>query len=139
MKTPVTHTSATFRSRIWLLCLVAISALTFSSCGDEYYDYSPLEGSWELVEIDGFPVVESEVSEFTFFGDGSGVYGQYRPYPRWNESPISWEVDFTGAGAEYLYIYPYTGETWSYLLRLYPTYMELTDLTTGQRLTYRAR
>lgn len=126
-------------SRLMALALLFIVAMTVASCGDEYYEYSPLEGSWELVEIDDYRVLESEVSEFTFYSDGTGVYGQYLPYPRWNASPITWEVDYTGAGAEYLYIHPYTGGTWSYMLRLYPSYMELTDLLTGQRLIYKAR
>lgn len=125
-------------SRLMLLAVVLLTAFATTSCGDEYYEYSPLEGRWELVEIDGYPVSEPEVSEFTFYSDGTGSYGQYNPYPQWNSSPISWEAECTGGGAEYLYIYTYGGGTWRYLLRLYPAYMELTDLISGQRLTYRA-
>lgn len=120
------------------LCLVLVALAGLTSCGDEYYDYSPLQGGWELVEIDGVPVAEPYVSEFTFYSNGTGVYGQYNPYPQWTTFRITWETDIAPGGAEYLYIYPAGGGVWSYMIRLYPTFMELTDLDTGQRLIYNA-
>lgn len=132
------QTKKIFLRPLWILCLVIAVAATLTSCGDEYYDYSPIQGRWELVEIDGYPVSEMEVSEFTFYSGGTGVYGQYNPYPHWSVYQISWELDYADGGAEYLYVYPAGGGVWRYLLRLYPTYMELTDLDTGQRLVYDA-
>lgn len=123
-------------SRLWLICTVVVAATLFSSCGDEYYEYSPLEGRWELVEVDGYPVREIEVSEFTFYSDGTGIYGQYNNLYQWSTFPIRWEVDYAPGGAEYLYVYPYGGGCWRYLMRLHPTWLELTDLDTGQRLVY---
>lgn len=124
-----------------LLIVIAITAtMTLSSCGDDnpyYGDYSWFAGRWELTSIDGYPVSEPEVCEFIFWDNGTGSYGQYRPYPQWNESPITWDVDYTGGGATYLTIYPYGGGVWQYLARFRDSYtLELTDLDTGQRLTF---
>lgn len=120
-----------------LFSLTVVAMLSLQSCGDdEPYFGSPVAGRWELVEVDGYPVVESEVCEFIFYSDGTGVYGQYQPYPQWNESSIAWELDYAAGGAEYLYVYPGYGQMWRYLVRLYPTEMELTDLDTGQRLLF---
>ena len=124
-------------SRLWLICLTVMAAVSFSSCGDETYDYSPLQGRWELYSVNGVVVPELSVSEFTFYSDGTGIYGQYNPTGQWYTYGITWETEITPGGAEYLYIYTGT-DVWSYLIRLYYDRMELTDLDTGDRLVYNA-
>lgn len=122
-----------------MLAVVSVlAAVSLSSCGDEYYEMSYLEGRWELVSIDGWPVNEIDVSEFVFYSNGTGSYGEYvtPSLNSWSTYPITWEWEGTPGGAEYLYVYPYGGGVWRYLLRLYPTSMELTDLDTGRRLVY---
>lgn len=123
-----------------LLAVSLIAALSLSSCGDEYYETSYLEGRWELVSVNGYPVPEAAVSEFVFYANGTGSYGEYvnQMIGNWSTYPISWEWEQMPGGAEYLYVYPYGGGQWRYLLRLYPTQMELTDLDTGQVLLYQA-
>lgn len=125
---------------ITLLVVSMVAALSLSSCGDEYYESSYLEGRWGLVSIDGYPISEPEYSEFTLYSNGTGSFGQYAGggYGNWSQYPITWEWEQVPGGAEYLYVYPYSGGVWRYLLRLYPTQMELTDLSTGQVLVYQA-
>lgn len=123
-----------------LLAVSLIAALSLSSCGEEYYEYSYLEGRWGLVSIDGYPISEAEYSEFVIYSDGTGSFGQYAGggYGNWSVYPITWQWEQTPGGAEYFYVYPYGGGQWSYLLQLYPTAMVLTDLNTGQRLEYQS-
>lgn len=125
---------------IALLVISVIAAVSLSSCGDEYYEYSNLEGRWGLVSIDGYAITESEYSEFYINSDGTGSFGQYAGggYGNWSVYPINWEWEMAPGGAEYFYVYPYGGGVWRYLLRLYPTQMELTDLNSGQVLVYQA-
>lgn len=124
------------RNPLLLLGMTLIAVLWLTSCGDEDYYYEPIVDNWALVEIDGYPVSEPEVCEISLYEDGTGAYGQYNPYPHWSTFPIRWELDYAPGGAEYLYIYPFSGEVWRYIVRLYPMQMELTDLDTGQRLLF---
>lgn len=125
------------KNKLLLLCLSVAALAGFSSCGDEYYDYVPIAGHWVLDRIDGIPAHESEIVEFTLYSDGTGVYGQYNPYPHWSTYYIEWALDYGAGGAEYLYIYPnHSHEVWRYIVKLYSDQMKLIDLDTGQELLF---
>lgn len=125
------------KNRLLLLCLSLVALAGFTSCGDEYYDYTPIAGHWVLDRIDNHPVTEAEVVEFTIYSGGTGFYGQYNPYPNWSTYPIEWELKYGSGGAEYLYIYPgYSQEVWRYIVKLYSDQMKLIDLDTGQELLF---
>lgn len=121
-----------------LLIATIMAVLTMTSCGDEdQYYYSPIEGTWELVSINGMPVDEPQVCEFIFYGDGSGLYGQYNPFPHWSTNSISWDMSYTDGGADYLHVYTWDGQRWDYLVRLYQWELVLTDTYTGDVLRFR--
>lgn len=131
----------TIKNKLLLLCLSLVAMAGVSSCGEGYYEYSPLAGQWTLGQIDGRPVSDAEIVEFTFYSDGTGYYGyyDYNPYPYldWITDPIEWELKYSSGGAEYLYIYPYNShEVWRYLLWLYPREMKLVDIDTGTELMF---
>lgn len=119
-----------------LMLIALVASIAMTSCDDDDYYYSPIIGSWELVEIDGYPVYESDVVEFEFYPDGSGTYGQYDAYGRWSSSPITWETSMAAGGAMYLDVYTYDGQIWEYLMRNYSWSLELTDFSTGQQLLF---
>lgn len=60
--------------------VVVLSALSLSSCDDEpvYPTLDPnLQGMWQLVAIDGYPVGGYDANWLQFYGDGSGTYFYY--------------------------------------------------------------
>ncbi len=123
--------------KYFALCLVTlVTALSFSSCGEEEYYYSPLAGNWALVGIDGYPVAEADVVEFCLYDDGTGTYGQYYHPDVWSTVPLRWSIEETPGGAEYLHLHLYDGQHWVYMVRLYAWNMELIDLDTGRILTF---
>lgn len=120
-----------------IVCLVALS-----SCDDDddYYSDDFLSSyDWELVAINGMSISEMDVVEFEFYNYGNGTYSRYNEYGNWYSIPIQWEINATGAGAEYLTVYPGSGEQWDYMMRTYGgryPQLELTDLATGDVLTF---
>lgn len=132
-------------SPLMLLLASLIIAIGFTSCDDDepYYAEDFLTSyNWELVAINGYSVNELNFCEFKFYNFGNGIYGSYNSYGNWNEIPIQWETAYAAGGAQYLYVYPAgSGETWEYMMRCYggyPAQLELTDLFTGDRLTFQA-
>lgn len=121
---------------ITMLIATVVVMLSLTSCGDEDYYYSPIEGTWELVSVNGMPVSEPQVCEFTFYSDGTGIYGQYNPYPVWSTNTISWDMSYTDGGADYLHVYTWDGQRWDYLVRLYQWELVLTDTYTGDVLRF---
>lgn len=126
------------RIHSWLIVgIIALISSTLSSCGDSDYYYSPLEGTWGLESVNGIPVNTLDYSEFTFYSDGTGVYGQYNRYGNWSTYPITWDLGGTSGGGDVLYIdVPYFGERWVYLIKLFPTRLQMTDMDTGDVLVY---
>lgn len=119
------------------MLVAVIAAFAFLACGNDDPYYSPIEGNWELISIDGYPVAEYDVCEFSFYGNGRGLYGQYVG-SQWVTYPIAWDFDFSPGGAGYLNVYPGGGDVWSYLVRNYGFQLEMTDLNTGQRLLFQS-
>lgn len=118
-----------------VLCSVACSALSSCSDRDDYY-WSPLCGSWQLNSVNGYLVSEEDVSEFVFNPDGTGTYGQYNPFPRWNVYQISWDTDFPGDFDNMLYIDTWDGQTWVYNYTVGYGQLQLRDTFTGDVLIY---
>lgn len=116
---------------------VILLAVTASSCSDDDYYDSPLVGNWELYSVNGIPVYESEVSEFSFYSDGTGTFGQYGPDGLWNQYYIQWSTSY-GPGSSYqLNVYTST-DTWQYTYRVTYDTLTLYDLLTGNTLLYTA-
>lgn len=120
-----------------LLTLTFLSAFGLTSCGETDPYYETVEGQWELIAINDYPVAEYDVVEFTFYRGGTGIYGQYQG-GFWVETRISWNIDVTSGGASYLNVYPGGGDMWSYMVHDYGTQIELTDLYNGNRLLFQA-
>ncbi|MCM1483503.1 MAG: hypothetical protein NC043_04145 [Muribaculaceae bacterium] len=66
---------------------------TVSCDDDEYYSDSPVLGTWGLSAINGMPIYDDEYSEFTFYNDGTGVFGQYSVAGLWETYPITYSLD----------------------------------------------
>lgn len=126
----------TIRKSLMLLAVVMVALAGLTSCGDEYYDYSPVAGKWTLYSINGIPCTEYEICEFDFYNGGTGQYWQYSPNGQWYGNPITWEVDYSPGGAEYLYVYTWNNQVWTYMMTLYPDRMELIDTYTGDHLLF---
>lgn len=121
-----------------LLIITILAALSLTSCGDEYYDYSPIEGRWTLVSVNGVPVAdEYYVEEYEFRSNGTGFYGYYTSYG-WTEDRITWELLDDNYGT-LLYIY-YRTSTRIYEISLKrefgDDYLYLTDTATGNVFVY---
>lgn len=125
---------------ILFITIIAVTGLTSCTDDDYYGDNLITAYNWELVAVNNIPVREMDVCEFQFYPSGDGTYGQYNNAGQWYQTMIRWDVDYAPGGAEYLYVYPNGSyETWRYLMRLYggrPAVLELTDLDTGQLLTF---
>lgn len=128
-----------------LLAALIMLTVSLTSCDepDQYYSDNLLTYyGWELVAVNGVPVVELDVCEFQFYDFGNGTYGRYNERGEWYTVPITWEVVYSGGGAEYLYVYAQGAvQPWEYQMRLYsgrPAVLELDDLFTGDRLTFQA-
>lgn len=119
-----------------ILSVILTAALT--SCGDKNSIYhSPICGSWALTTINGVGVAPYDEDVLTFHYDGQGVFGRFNTNMVWSEYPITWDLDYRPQFNDYLYIYPWNGDTWTYRYRLTGSTLELFDLTTGDRLLYR--
>lgn len=129
-------------ARLLAIVVIMLSAVSLTSCDNsewgEYY-YSPLIGSWNLVMVNGEEVDYYDQSQFTFYDDGTGVYGMFRG-STWNTYQINWEPAFPSTGGDFLYVYPWNGETWVYTYRVVqsgPYYqLMLFDTETGNELVY---
>lgn len=117
-----------------LLLLPLLSALSSCSDTDPYFE-SPLCGNWQLELVNGYAVPELDVSEFQFYSDGTGTFGQYNQNGGWSTYPITWYTDFVGV-TNYLYIDTWGGGTWIYQFKVYYDSLVLYDTLTGNTLTY---
>lgn len=117
------------------LLVVMLTALSLTSCGDEYYDYSPIEGRWTLVSVNGIPIEnEYNIEEYEFKSGGRGYYGYYTNYG-WTEDRITWDLLDDNYGT-LLYVY-YRTTTRIYEVTLTSDYLYLTDTVTGNLFVYK--
>ncbi len=86
-------------SGLFLLCFIALGG--FSSCDSDDWDPAPppgwnsfyddrLDGTWELVEANGRPVVGTAVNYVSFYGNGTGRYYYYNNGQQFSEKMAYW-------------------------------------------------
>lgn len=126
------------KKKLTLLLLSLITMITVSSCGNDpdIYAGSGLVGSWQLVRVNGSPIIEQEVAQFDFWSNGSGTYAQY-VNGIWCTYSMTWDI----YGYDDLEVYIsdgyMMGQTWSYqVISLSYTTMELRDMLNGNILTF---
>lgn len=106
--------------------LLLMMTLSLSSCGD--YDepyYSPLIGSWELLEDQYGVVPYKEVNRFHFYSDGRGAYEAYDDYGYWTNWRYWW--DEYGKYDNLVEITFEDGTTWTYYWEIHRGYLYLYD------------
>ena len=99
------------RKYLTLLFVAALAALTMTSCDDEGPNggypaptWYP-SGTWELVQDSYGMVPESQVVEYTFYRNGSGLYGYYNRYGSWVEDPMTWDAWYEPVvGSDVMYV-----------------------------------
>lgn len=106
--------------------MMLLMAVSFSSCyeDDDRY-YSPLVGSWELLEDQYGLVPQVYIDRLHFYSDGRGVYEAYDNYGYWNSWNIWW--DDYGRYGNTIEIRFYDGTTWTYFWEFYRGYLYLYD------------
>lgn len=116
------------------ILLLILTSTVLSGCGTSDSPFvSPICGTWGLVSVNDVPVAAVDYSEFTFYGEGSGVYGMYTSPVNWSEYPIDWEI----SASDYLFVYTWGGATWVYQYYLTGSTLELYDTYNGKVLLFR--
>lgn len=88
-------------------------AMSFTSCEENPY-YSPLVGSWELLEDVYGVVPQNEIDRLHFNSNGVGIYEAINPYHnRWDQWIISWK-EYAGNFEDIVEIYFEDGTVWEY-------------------------
>ena len=106
--------------------MLLMMAVSFSSCceDDDRY-YSPLVGSWELLEDQYGPVPQVYIDRLHFYSNGVGVYEAYDSYGHWSNWDFWW--DDYGRYENTVEIRFHDGTTWTYFWELYRGYLYLYD------------
>lgn len=111
-----------------LIATIMVTALTLTSCYDDDGPYnSGLLGTWELTGVTYY-----NTNQFTFYGNGSGVYGAYDGYGNWQQ----WGMTYDVYGSQ-LTVYLNTGQVWRYTWAITGNTLILNDLDyAGNTLYY---
>ncbi len=109
------------------LIMMLFMSVSFTSCiddDDEPY-YSPLVGSWELLEDSYGIVPQYEINYFHFYSDGRGVYEAYDNHGDW----CNWKYWWTDYGRydNTVEIEFQDGTTWTYYWEINRGYLYLYD------------
>ena len=111
--------------------IILIISLSFSSCviiddDDKHPYYSPLVGSWELLEDDYGRVPQAYVDVFNFDNNGYGTYEAYDEYNRWTQWRFTWDeyYDYHGNIIDINFGH---NEIWSYYWEIHHGYLYLYD------------
>lgn len=102
-------------------------SVSLTSCiddDDEPY-YSPLTGSWELLEDSYGIVPQYEINYFHFYPDGRGDYEAYDNYGRWSNWKFWW--DDYGRYDNTVEIQFSDGTVWTYYWEINRGYLYLYD------------
>lgn len=124
-----------------ILAISIIAAVSLPSCqSDDYWDdpyyYSALCGSWELYSVNDNPIGYMGYTQFTFYSDGTGTYGQYNMNGVWNTYQITWECNFPDDFNNVLYVYTWDGQVWIYNYTVTYNSLTLRDTLNGNILLY---
>ena len=109
------------------LIMMLLMSVSLTSCiddDDEPY-YSPLTGSWELLEDSYGIVPQYEINYFHFFPDGRGDYEAYENYGRWSNWKFWW--DDYGRYDNTVEIQFSDGTVWTYFWEINRGYLYLYD------------
>ncbi len=113
--------------------LIALVMIIFSSCTEDdpnHYDdrdnhyYSPLVGTWELIEDLYGPVPQSETNFITFYSDGTGLYEGYNINGVWDSWNTYWDSYY---GSELIIYFP-DGNKWYYFWEINKGYLYLYNM-----------
>lgn len=109
------------------LIMMLLMSISFTSCIDDDDDryYSPLVGSWELLEDSYGIVPQYEINYFHFYSDGRGVYEAYDNHGYLCNWDFWW--DNYGRYENTVEIRFHDGTTWTYYWELYRGYLYLYD------------
>lgn len=109
------------------LIMMLLMSVSFTSCIDDDDDryYSPLVGSWELLEDSYGIVPQYEINYFHFYSDGRGVYEAYDNHGYLCNWDFWW--DDYGRYENTVEIRFHDGTTWTYYWELYRGYLYLYD------------
>ncbi|MBQ4344769.1 MAG: hypothetical protein IJC40_02545 [Muribaculaceae bacterium] len=118
------------------IIMIVVMAVSFTSCEEDDPRYSPLCGTWELLEDEYGVVPASQRDYFTFYSDGTGEYEGYDVYGHWNR----WFITWSSYGDERLYVYfddrDYTTWEFDWYIDRYG-YLYLRDINNpNRRLVY---
>lgn len=120
------------------IVILVLTSAAVTGCGTTDSPYvSPICGSWVLSTVNGAPIAALDQNAFTFYNDGTGVYGMYTSPVNWSEYAIDWELNFDDPMTNYLIVYTWGGDTWVYQFYLTGSTLELYDTFNGNRLLYR--
>lgn len=109
------------------LIMMLLMSVSLTSCiddDDEPY-YSPLTGSWELLEDSYGIVPQYEINYFHFYPDGRGDYEAYDNYGRWSNWKFWW--DDYGRYDNTVEIQFSDGTVWTYYWEINRGYLYLYD------------
>ena len=109
------------------LIMMLLMSVSLTSCiddDDEPY-YSPLTGSWELLEDSYGIVPQYEFNYFHFYPDGRGDYEAYDNYGRWSNWKFWW--DDYGRYDNTVEIQFSDGTVWTYYWEINRGYLYLYD------------
>ncbi len=117
-----------------------ITVLSLTSCHDHDNEddvlYSPLVGTWELLEDPHGPVPQSMIDYFSFYENGVGLYEGYDDRGYWDKWVVSWRT-YSG-GWNRLIITFEDGIYWEYYWEIVNGYLYLYDVNnTNYYLIYR--
>lgn len=94
--------------------MLLIMAVSFTSCEEDEPYYSPLVGSWELLEDVYGVVPQTDIDRLHFNANGVGVYEAIDPYTGyWGQWIISWK-EYAGNYNDIVEIYFEDGTRWEY-------------------------
>lgn len=116
--------------------MLLMMAVSFSSCceDDDRY-YSPLVGSWELLEDQYGIVPQYEINYFHFYSDGRGVYEAYDNHGYLCNWDFWW--DDYGRYDNTVEIEFQDGTTWTYYWEINRGYLYLYDYWDDRIYIYR--
>lgn len=122
--------SKTIFLRLFIAVITVMSLASCHSEDDGYWEddpvYSPLVGSWELLEDPQGPVPQYMVDYYSFENNGVGIYERYNlDYAQWDQWIMSWRT----YSDEYsrLVITFEDGITWEYYWEIFNGYLYLYD------------
>lgn len=110
--------SRRFGLMLIMVAMMNVMSTALTSCDDDDDYYAPIVGTWQACDSPG-----STYNEFTFYGDGTGLYSAYNMDGLWTTWTTQWDID-----GSYLTIWVNeTGQEWNYSWAIRGYYLYLND------------